>query len=114
MLSKPRPHKNSLATSINLEGRFLSDFFFEKSRSNVCEKYLLTEDCSGWFTNPLFSPRNEHSKTIFRKKNSEKFFGELDIFSENKFDPATGVTDVIKDQSSIKFKTAHHVYAFLM
>jgi len=46
IFSKPRPHKNSLATSVNLEGRFLSYFFFELSRSNVCEKYLLTEDCS--------------------------------------------------------------------
>jgi len=64
--------------------------------------------------NSLHSPRNEHSKTIFGKQNSKNFSGELDTISESKFDPATGVTDVIKDQSSIKFNTAHHVYSFLM
>jgi len=32
--------------------------------------------------NPLHSPRNEHSKTEFGKKNSEKKFGESKTFSE--------------------------------
>jgi len=59
----------SILWLLNLGG--LSDFFFEKSRSNVCEKFLLTKHCSGGFTNPLHSPRNEHSKTEFGKKNSE-------------------------------------------
>jgi len=41
--------------------------------------------------NPLHSPRNAHSKTEFRKKNSKKKFGESETFSGSKFDPATGV-----------------------
>jgi len=46
-------------------GLLLSRFFFENVRSNVCEKYWLTKDCSAGFMNPLHSPRNEHSKTEF-------------------------------------------------
>jgi len=41
--------------------------------------------------NPLHSPRNEHSKTEFGKKNPEIKFGESETFSGSKFDPATGV-----------------------
>jgi len=40
---------------------FHSGFFFEKSHSNVCEKYWLTKDWSGGFMIPLHSPRNEDS-----------------------------------------------------
>jgi len=61
---------------LNLGGFSCNVFFLEKSRSNVCEKYWLTKDCSGGFMNPLHNPRNEHSKTEFGKKNSEKMFGE--------------------------------------
>ena len=41
--------------------------------------------------NPLHSPRNEHSKTQFGKKNSEIKFGESETFSGSKFDPTTSV-----------------------
>jgi len=35
--------------------------------------------------NPLRSPRNEHSKTEFREKNSEEKFGESETFCGSKF-----------------------------
>jgi len=56
-------------------GLFLLCFFFEKSCSKICEKYCLTKVCSRGFMNPLHSPRKEHSKTEFEKKNSEEKFG---------------------------------------
>jgi len=84
-------------------GLSLSCFFFEKSRSNVCEKYWLTQDCNGGFLNPLHSPRNEHSKTEFGKKNLGEKFGELETFSGSKFDPATGISKTYSMLFSAKF-----------
>ena len=39
----------------------------------------------------LHSPRKEHSKTEFGKKNSEQKFAESETFSGRKISPATGV-----------------------
>jgi len=43
---------------------------------------------------PLHSPKNEHSKTEFGKKNSDEKFGESETFSGSKFDHATDVKRV--------------------
>jgi len=106
-------------------GLFLSYFYSEKSRSNVCEKCWLTTDCnggereimlfigkpkgrskmisnSGGCMNPLNSPRNEYCKTELGKKNSEEKFGESGSFCGSKFDPATGVQHFICRQMSYR------------
>jgi len=44
--------------------------------------------------NPIHSPRKEHSKSEFGKKNSEEKLGESETFSGSKSSPATGVTDM--------------------
>jgi len=53
-------------------GAFPFMFLFRKEPFKYGEKYWLTKDCSGGFMNPLYSPRNEHNKTEFSKKNSEQ------------------------------------------
>jgi len=68
-----------------------SCFFSRKEHSNVCDKHWLTKGCSGGFINPFHSPRNEHSKMEFWKKNSEKRFEESRKNSGSKFYPATSV-----------------------
>jgi len=40
-------------TTLRPRGLVLARFFFEKSRSNVCEKHRLTKDWCGRFINPL-------------------------------------------------------------
>ena len=53
--------------------------------------------------NPLHSPRNEHSKSEFGKKNSEERFAESETFSGSKFDSASGVMSCFQ-KSAVFFK----------
>jgi len=57
--------------------------------------------------NLLHSPRKEHSKTEFGKKNSEKMLGELETFSGSKFSPATGISLITGFRSLNSKKLLH-------